>query len=693
MKTRQIKLFSAGAAACLALTLLAQEPATFKTNSNLVIVNLSVKDRSGKLLDNLKKTDFTIYEDDKPQTISVFELEHLDAEIAASAPAQLRTREAAPASTPASGPKPTYKAGESFKDRRLLVMFFDFSSMQPPEQIRARKAALNFIDEKMTKSDLVSVMTYSSDVKILEDFTDDRERLRATINGFRLGEGSENAVDGATGAAEGDDSGSFTPDETEFNIFNTDQKLAAIETAAKKLSVFQEKKALIYFGSGISKTGIENESQLRATINAAVRSNVALYPIDARGLIATPMGGDASTASPKGTGIFTGSAQKGTRDKINGSQETLYTLAADTGGKAMLDSNDLAMGIVQAQKDFSTYYILGYYSTNNAEDGKYRKIKVKLNNNQLQAKLDYRPGYYASKQFKQFNSSDKERQLQEALSLGNPITDLPLALEIDYFRVARDRYFVPISVKIPGSAIDLSKRDSTDLDFIGQVRDSRDKLVTGVRDGITVKLGQDKAALLSRRHLQYDTGVTLTPGDYRLTFLARENQTGKMGTFEAKFTIPDLNKATSSLRLSSVVWSNQKESLNASVGTAGTSKKLLSQHPLVQDGQKLIPSITHVFRKDQKLFVYFEVYDSANETDQKINSVAADLTLYRGKVKVVESAPVRMSRAVSNRPGTVAFQFQMPLTTLASGEYTAQINIIDELARKFAFARAPIIVQ
>ena len=510
----------------------------------------------------------------------------------------------------------------------------------------------------MTSSDLVEILIYSNRLRVLQDFTDNRDLLMSEIQGFRVGEASENAVDGATGPDDTDDSGSFTPDETEFNIFNTDMKLIGLEDAVKKLAILPEKKALIYFSSGISRTGVDNESQLRATVNAAIRSNVAFYPVDARGLVATPPGGDASTASASGTGVFTGKTQQGLRDKFNTSQETLATLAADTGGKALLDSNDLSMGITAAQRDINTYYILGYYSTNTALDGKYRRIKVRLKTN-LEAKLDYRNGYYAGKVFQKFTASDKERQLEEALTLGDPFTELPLVVETDYFRTARDKYFVPITVRIAGSSLDLSKKSSTDLDFIGEIRDPAGKVIGGVRDEITLKFNEQNAAQLSRRQVEYDTGVTLPPGDYKLKMLARENQNGKMGTFEMKFNVPDLNKETT-VRMSSVVWSNQREPLSSSVGSAGTNKKLLEAHPLVENGQKLIPNITRVFRKDQRLFVYFEVYDPGTEA---MPSVSAELTVFRGKSKSFESAPVRVTKSKSGKPNTLAFEFEMPLRT------------------------------
>ncbi len=346
------------------------------------------------------------------------------------------------------------KPGEvKYKDRRLLVMFFDMTSMPIQDQIRAQTAAQKFLKTQMTPSDLMAIMTFSSDLKVLQDFTDDRDALSKVIKGLTIGEGSDLAVDGSTGADNEEDTGAaFTADDTEFNIFNTDRKLAALESAARMLGALPEKKALVYFASGVSKTGVDNEAQLRGTINAAIRNNVAFFPIDARGLVASAPLGDATKGSPGSSAhVLAAVRARSQQSSMQGSQETLYTLAADTGGKALLDNNDLGLGIVQAQKEISSYYILGYYSANDKLDGRYRRIKLQPTS-ELQAKIgkiDYRQGYFAGKEFGKFNSSDKERQLQEALMLGDPMTDLSVALEVDYFRMARDRYFVPSPSRSP----------------------------------------------------------------------------------------------------------------------------------------------------------------------------------------------------------------------------------------------------
>ncbi len=689
MSNNGFRIVSA-ALVCAGLLAQTQPSPTFKTNTNLVIVNVAIKDKSGKAIEDLKKEQFTLFEDGKPQQIAVFELQRLNGETlpALEAPAPtLKTR--GPVETKPTPPAPAPATPDQLKDRRLIAMFFDLSSMQPAEQIRARDAAVKFIDTQMTASDMVSIMTLTNELRVVQDFTDDRETLLSVIQSLRVGDSSELAALAATGADATDDSGEFTADDTEFNIFNTDRKLSALEDATRKLAPFPQKKALVYFSSGIGKTGVDNQSQIRATVNAAVRANVSFYPIDARGLVALTPAGDATVASPKGTGVFTGSTQTSARTSFHDTQDTIYTLAANTGGKALLDSNDLTLGIKAVQTDISSYYVLGYYSANPAQDGKYRHVTVKVAPLPESAKIDYRKGYYAAKVWGKMNSSDKERQLEDALTLDDPFTDLPLAMEVDYFQTGRDKYFVPITVRISGSALDLSPKSTTDLDFIGQIRDLHGKLLGGVRDEIKLKLTEENAAQLAQRHVEYDTGVTLPPGDYNLRFLARENQNGKMGTFEMRFNVPDLSKQTSVVRMSSVVWSNQREPLAASIGNAGGNKKLLNEHPLVDNGQKLIPDITRVFRKNQKLYVYFEVYDPRTVSAP---SVSAELMMFRGKSKAFESAPVRVTKPKSGRQNTLAFQFEMPLANIPPGRYTCQVSVIDEQARKFGFARAGLVV-
>jgi VWFA-related protein len=677
----------------------------FEATTQLVIVNVSAKDKSGNPVEGLKATDFTVTEDGKPQQVKVFEYQRLEE----TAAPELVAKPVAPAATPAAPPAPVVapavqttiapaRPGEiKYKDRRLLVLYFDFQGMPPDDQIRVQGNALKFIKTQMTPSDLVAIMTYAGELKLLTDFTDDRDAVTKIVAKLVVGEGSEMGNTVSDDSTE-DTSAAFTADDSEFNIFNTDRQLSSLEGAVKMLATLPEAKALIYFGSGVQRNGIDNDAQLRATINAALRSNVKFYPVDARGLVASAPMGNANMGNTGGggggrggAGGFGGGASSARQGNLQSSQDTLYALANDTGGKLFVDSNDLSAGIVQAQKDISSYYILGYYTTNAALDGKYRRIKVAIANNQI-AKLDYRSGYFASKEFKQFNSSDRERQLQEALTLGDPITDLSIALETDYFRMASDRYYVPISVKLPGSDLELAKHgnaESTRLDFIGEIRDAKNAITGTVRDFITVTLKGETAAQLAKRTVAYDVGFVLQPGTYTVKFLTRENQTGKMGTFQAKFVVPDLSADVKYLPISSVILSNQREKMTNAIGGAGMNMRMFNFNPLVEGGQKLIASVTRVFRKDQEMYVFLQAYEPTATTTQP---VVASLTFYRGRVKAFESEPLQITDGLNPNTKAVPIRFSIPLAKLEPGRYICQVSVLEPSAQRFAFWRAPVVL-
>jgi VWFA-related protein len=696
-------------AAFIASVVMAQAPAppaspdsgipTFSSTLNLVVVNVSVTSRNGQPIPNLTKNDFQLYEDGKLQPLQSVDYQRLgntplpafnaNPNPGANRPFVNATLETAPPVSP------------QYQNKRLIILLFDLSSMEAAEQIRARDAALRFLDRQMTANDMVSIMVFGNDLKTVQEFTADRERLNAVIRGFHIGESSEQASMADTGADAQDQSGAYVADETEFNIFNTDRKLAALQEAAQKLAPYPEKKALVYLSSGIEQTGVDNQSQLDATVNAAVRANVAFFPIDARGLIASAPGGDATQAGPVGNNLYTGAGQSKLHDSFQNSQETLYTLAADTGGKALLDSNDLTEGIREVQNALGSYYILSYRTSNTAQDGKYRRIQVKLSPQlrAAKAKLDYRQGYFAPTVFAKTNSTDREFQLQQALQSANPVTDLPLAVEIDYFRLGKDKYFVPITVRIPGSSLAFRAKGAkrtTGLDVVAEIGGSKGQPPSAVRDSIPLKVDESVAGEISQKQVQYDTGFTLAPGKYTLKFVARENGDGKVGTFQTSFVVPDLDRE-SKLRLSSLVVSNQIQPVGEQLAGAKNSKKLVDENPLVSEGrQKLVPDVTRVFHPGQNLYAFLEIYDPTVPENMpngfKLASLSTSLALYKGEQKVFESSPARLSRFNNKRPNTLDLHMQAPLNGLKPGRYVCQVNVIDELGHKFAFPRASIAI-
>lgn len=392
-----------GAIACLAW---AQDP-VFRSGANLVVETVTVKDKDGRPLTGLTAKDFELTEDGVPQEIRFLEFQKLEA--VPLAPAIPPAQHVAPLprlTRTQISPEP--ERSNRYRDRRLLALYFDLTAMPAPDQIRAFQAAKQFVRQQMSEADLVAILAFTSgSVQVLEDFTADRSRLLATLETLIVGE-DENAPAGDS-ANRSDSGAAFGQNDSEFNIFFTDRQLSALQSAASMLGRLNQKKSLIYFASGLRLNGSNNQAQLTATINAAIRSGVSFWPIDARGLTAQAPLGDAARGSPGGLSVYTGTAANAAQSQLQRSQDTLWTLAADTGGKALLDSNDLGRGIVQAQQAVSSYYILGYYTTNDKLDGKFRRIRITLRPG-LSARLDYRQGFWAGK------SSGRSRRLTASAS-------------------------------------------------------------------------------------------------------------------------------------------------------------------------------------------------------------------------------------------------------------------------------------
>jgi VWFA-related protein len=673
-----------------------QSDYTFRSESDLVLVNVTVRDKSGKFVPGLKPENFTILEDNKPQKIVSFDVENVD-NVPATDVAQ--TKPLPDAVSGQMNPTPSaIGAAAQFKDRRLIVLFFDLSAMEPDEIDHAVTSAEHYLDAQMAPADLVSIVSLGSSLLVNQDFTTDRALLKKQLDEFSTGSG-QGFEEGTTGTTEGtpDTGQPFTADDTEYNIFNTDRRLEALRSVAEKLAYVQQKKSLIYFSSGMDRTGIENQSELRAAVNAAVRSNLAIYTMDMRGLQALVAGGEAQNASLRGVSAYSGQSTLNALNSNFTTQETLVTLASDTGGRAFLDSNDFSKIFTGVQQDTSTYYLLGYHSTNQARDGRYRRIVVK--NSIPGVKVDYRRGYYAPADYQHATKDDKERQLEEELASELPATDLPLYLGVSYFRLEGNKFFVPISLVVPGSQIPFvrsSDRDKATLDVIGMVLDNARHPLNRIRD--TVKLAVSTSTEVQKKNVQYDTGMSLLSGKYHLKFVVRENQTGRMGSFETDIEVPELKAQP--LKMSSVVLANQTQTVRV--------KKSGDLNPLVHDGSEIIPNITHVFSAAQHLLLYYEVYDPARPTgaepargtdsgggkeDKNGVRLLTNVAFFQGKVKAYESSLVELTELNARERKAAVFQLDVSLTSLKPGFYTCQVNVIDDAGGHFLFPRLALLIR
>ena len=669
---------------------------TLRVNSDLVLTNVVVRDKkTGEVVRGLKASDFQVQENGKPQSIISFDFQSVDQ----AAPLNEATVTGKAPNT-IMGNMNRSVTSTQLRNHRLIVMFFDITSMQPEDLERAQDAARNYVNRQMQPADLVAVVSLDQALSLDRDFTANKQLLLNAVNSYSGTQGSGFQSGATSTANQVEDTTSFTPDEQEYNDVNTDRELFAFSDIAHSLAYINEKKSLLYFSGGIQRDGIENQASLHAAINASVRANMSIYSVDARGLEAISPLGDASTGSLRGTSGYNGAALQNNLDSNFNTQEVMATLSSDTGGKAFFDSNDFSPAFQRIQQDTSAYYLIGFRSTDTLRDGRYRRLTIKINRPGV--KLEYRPGYYAPADYKHANKDERERQLQEQLSSGLAATDVEVYLQAYYFRSdtgnGAPRFYVPVSLIVPGSQIPFVKggdRSKATLDIIGELKNTAGQDMAEIRQ--TVKLAIDDSQQVSRKNIQYTTGFTLPLGKYHLKFVVRENQTGRMGSFETDINLPDLKRFP--LKLSSVVLSSQR------VASAGKD----ASNPLSNGGFTWVPNVAHVFRTDQHLYMLYEVYDPASaRAVAKVSGtstapaaaagkpgmqVLTSIEFLQGTTKVFETPLVEANSLNVPGRGAVAFAFDIPLDRLTAGLYICQVNVIDDAGGSFSFPRQALLVR
>jgi len=707
------------------------QPFTIKTATEVVLVNVQVRDSKGNFVRDLKQEDFTITEDGKTQKILSIDVENTDVVTgnndlqavnllgnlngATATQIQAEVRQRSQQTTPTAYTK------DSFRDRRLMVLFFDLTSMQPEEVTRGVKSAEKFVETQLRPSDLIAVVSLSTRFNTDQDFTNDKDDLLTALR--KLDPDSANGFeDGAADTA--DDAGTdqtFAADDSETSTFNTDRKLDALRTMFETLQGIEQKKSVMYFSGGLRTSGIDNQTSLRAAVNAAVRSNTSIYPVDVRGLQAVVPGGDAGQRGQRGLALFNGGGLRGQFTQLRQSQDTLVTLAADTGGKAFTDTNDFGPAFTKVQEDTSMYYVLSYVSSNTVKDGKFRQIRVTVKGKDL--RVEARRGYNADTDFQHLGKDGREKQMRDELAADLPSTDLPVYLATGYFKLDDTRYFVPASIVVPGSAIPFAResdQDKATIDILGAVLDlgpsaggrggggrgegprggpppGRDlppgigppqqqqgpRIFGQIKD--TVKLSLNASEGVKGKNIQYEAGFLLPPGRFTLRFIVRENETGQVGSFETDIFIPNLLQAP--VQISSVIASSQKR--------AGKTKK---DNPLTRNGTELIPNVTHVFSKSQTLYLFYEVYDPKHPDDAPANNKTAarlvtNVTFYQGDTKVFETPVVEVNQINTPDRKAAAVELEVSLAELNPGFYTCQVNVIDDAAGQFVFPRLSLLVR
>jgi VWFA-related protein len=704
-----VTLFTAAVPSMNAQAPAGQPRPMFRANTQLVSVDVIVRDGSGTVVRGLTAADFEVLEDGKPQEIRSFSFEEISdhpkgvesAELLAGAQAQMnadsRAKTPAPAAStpsaatsaaePEAAPKPM--TPEALAGRRLIVLLFDIASMQPEDVQRAVDSATKYVDTTMTAADMVAVATISTKLDVLSDFSADKTRVSAALGRLGYTEGTATPPPTASTAATDEQAAAddtSAADTTEMDMFNNDVRLRALKALAETLAPIDQKKAILYFSAGMQRSGEDNQVELRSAINAAVRAHVSIYSVDTRGLQAVVPGGDATRASGRGTALFSGRGVSQQFSQLSASQDTLAALSADTGGRAFMDSNDFAPAFDRVQRDMSAYYLIGYSTANLSKDGRFRTIRVRVK--KPNTKVEARGGYFADRDFQHTARTDRETQLQEQLFAAVSATDLPVLVNAGYYRMAADRYYVPLALAVPGSAIPIpaeKDKDKLALDVLGVVQDEQGRPVGRIRQ--TLNLPAGSTGTLTSRQVLYQSSVTLPPGRFSVKVVVRENTSGLLGSFEAPVVVrAEAGAAQGQLGVAQ------------HAAADGERHERQSAH---RNGEQLVPNLTHIIGRTRR----FSTTRSTTRPRQNVPAVRTSLAFYRARSRVQRprSSSARRRRRVAQggrlparSPGRRAAPLSTParstssMRSPASSPSRAWCSCCDSLTPRCSFRLYPV---
>lgn len=289
---------------------------------------------------------------------------------------------------------------------------------------------------------------------------------------------------------------------------------------------------------------------------------------------------------------------------------------------------------------------------------------------------------------------EAEWAMMGAMASREPVTDLVLAAEANYFELNRAEYFVPVTLKMPG--VHFAATGSATrifLDIIGEVRQDG-VVMQKFRESVDVRLSEETAKELPMRQLAFDSGFTLFPGEYTLKFLVHDRNTGHIGTYQTTLSIPNLWKEDKHLPISSVVLSDELIPLedalpNSMQPRSFPEDKQFPADPLLVEGKKLVPAIARVFSKSRGLIVFLHAYEH-EQNARPAGPVAAFVSLYVGQAKVFETSPLTVTDDLGQTLRTLPVQLHIPLTTVPTGEYNCQVTVLNLATQKSAMWQSRI---
>jgi VWFA-related protein len=678
-----------------------QDDDVIKVKSNLVNIDVIVKDKKGKYIPDLKAEDFTITENGVAQKVEFFD-----------APLARKPGEASvDATTPAPGPA---TAPRNYVSLVLDYQTTDLTNLKP-----VREGAIKYIREQVTDTDVVAVLSVTNGLQMLQPFTQDKAKLIAALekagspdsrsfeqkdlteNINQLRDFLNNASSTPTTAISSPGGGSeaarimiarsvlaqFIKLRTALSLQQSRPILAALAALAEGLRPIPGKKTVVLFSQGFVTPEVL-DWQVQSTIDIANRANVAIYIIDSAGLRAgAPNSGALVPGSPL-AGISAATNQEQRIRAVGGETvfdnarhegqsreyDILYRISGDTGGRFLKGNNDIGQGLERINQEIQARYTLSYRSTNQNFDGTFRKVKIEVRRNDAQ--IISRSGYYAipPEEIILLSPADKKLLANFAAAETNP--DFPLFVSLSPFRTQEGLYTVPLAIELPPAAVKFeSKGDKRlmQLEVLGVLKTPSERILSRLGGNFDVNLNANDYNAIVSNNIFYRQDMQLAPGEYTLDLIVRDKQSGKTTARREQFVLPepDAEFATTPVVLSRYV----------------EAAKGLPPDPDFPDvfthAQTLIrPSAGRQFRARDNLIMFFAVYNAANSNETGKPLVRVTVRLMKDGQPATRPFDYVLTDVQDQPVPHLTFAEYLRLTDLAPGRYQAMIEAKDMVTRK-----------
>jgi VWFA-related protein len=641
-------------------------PVTFKVEINYVEVDAVVTDAQGNFVRTLKKDDFQVFEDGKPQAVTTFSLvdipiEHADQPLFASTPIE-----------------PDVKTNARDFDGRLYLIVLDDLHTAATRSPRVRAAAKQFITRYMGANDLAAVVQTSGRTNAAQEFTGSKRLLVDAVDKFvgdKLRSATLERIDEYNRTRDIRAAGDPVNDPAAFERgYKARQSLDTLKNLADYLAGIRgRRKALVMISEGIDYdiTDVFNNRDAtnvmeatRDAIAAATRSNVSIYTIDPRGLTSMAEEGIEIGSLPEDTSL--GLGQLSLMNELRLSQDSLRVLADETGGFASVNSNDFKTAFNRITQENSSYYVLGYYASNEKRDGRFRKLDVKLTRPGLIVKS--RKGYAAARGGRSVSETRRADTMpgapgamNDALSSPLQVTGLPLRAFAAPFKGDNAKATVAVALETGADTFKFTEKDGrfTDtLDVAIMAIDKEGKVRASTRAPAAISLSPERKAVVAQYGFRIVAKLDLPPGRYQIRFAARESGTANLGSVFYELDVPEFTKTPMSM--SGVVLASTEA---ARMPTGGEQLK---------DLMPIVPTAIREFARSEDLGVYAEVYDNLGSTPHKVDIVAT--VLADDGREVFRAAEERASSEFGGQRGGFGYSGRIALKDFAPGLYVLRVQ-------------------